>query len=319
MGSVTRLPPAFGTRSSARAMVPSTAEERIAAIAEERAEELHQLEVARLKRKAEQEEAQEARLNRKAEQDELLFQAQLVTLKAPAQHPAAQLQDAEGEPTPEVKSLTAVLPGIAATHLVAIHKNKFLAENLSKLRRGRREEDTTGQIAFLNGTLTTTRVKGSMKDFGSTINIWSEGFHNYIIANHSLYKGTFPELMYSMTCYYVKIASLAEIYIWSSGVLELAIAYMNDITTNGRGLSTEAWSAIPQEWIDMYCGPMKILSRKPASTSSPSSSLSTSKTKTICNNFNTSQCGFGASCYRLHICSHCNGEHPRSKCPTAPK
>jgi hypothetical protein len=222
----------------------------------------------------------------------------------------------EGETTPEVKSLTTVLPGIASTHLVAIHKNKFLAENLSKLRRGRREEDTTGQITFLNGTLTTTRVKGSMKDFGSTINIWSEGFHNYMIANHSLYKVTFPELMYGMTCFYIKVASLAEIYIWSGAVLELAIAYMNDITTNGRGLTAEAWSTIPQEWIDMYCGPMKILSRKPASTSSSSSP---SKTKTICNQFNTSQCGFGLSCYRLHICTHCKGEHPLSECSTAPK
>jgi hypothetical protein len=287
-------------------MVSPTAEERAAAMAEERADELHQLEVARLRRKAEQE--------------ELLFQAQLAALNTPAQQPAAQLQDTEGETTPEVKSLTAVLPGIASTHLVAIHKNKFLAENLSKLRRGRREEDTTGQITFLNGTLTTTRVKGSMKDFGSTINIWSEGFHNYMIANHSLYKATFPELMYSMTCYYIKIASLAEIYIWSGGVLELAIAYMNDITTNGRGLTAEAWTTIPQEWIDMYCGPMKILSRKLASTSSLTASSSlTSKTKTICNQFNTSQCAFGPSCYRLHICSHCRGEHPLSKCSTAPK
>ena len=297
-------------------MVPPTAEERAAAMAEERLEELHQLEVTRLKRKADQEDAQEARLNRKAEQEELLFQAQLIALRAPAHQPAAQPQDVEGETTPEVKSLTAVLPGIASTHLVAIHKNKFLAENLSKLRRGRREEDTTGQITFLNGTLTTTRVKGSIKDFGSTINIWSEGFHNYMIANHSLYKVTFPELMYGMTCFYIKVASLAEIYIWSGAVLELAIAYMNDITTNRRGLTAEAWSTIPQEWIDMYCGPMKILSRKPASTSS---SLSPSKTKTICNQFNTSQCGFGLSCYRLHICTHCKGEHPLSKCSTAPK
>ena len=275
-------------------------------MAEERAEELHQLEVARLKRKAEQE--------------ELLFQAQLVTLQAPALPPAAQLQDAEGETTPEVKSLTAVLPGIATSHLVAIYKNRFLAENLSKLRRGRREEDTTGQITFVNGTLTTTRMKGSMKDFGSTINIWSEGFHNYMIANHSLFKVTFPELIYGMICYYVKIASLAEIYIWSGGVLDLAIAYMNDITTNGRGLTTEAWSTIPQEWIDMYCGPMKILARKPAITSLPSPALlSMAKTPTICKNFNTSQCGFGTDCYRLHVCSHCKGEHPISKCPTTPK
>jgi hypothetical protein len=289
-------------------------------MAEERAEELHQLDVARLKRKADQEEAQEARLDRKAEQEELLFQAQLVALKTPAQQPAAQLQDAEGETAPEVKSLTAVLPGIASTHLVAIHKNKFLAENLSKLRSGRREEDTTGQITFKNGTLTTTRVKGSMKDFGNTISIWSEGFHNYMIANHSLYKVTFPELMYGMTCFYVKIASLAEIYLWSGAVLELAIAYMNDITTNGRGLTVEAWRTIPQEWIDMYCGPMKILSRKQASNSlAASSSVPTSRTKTICDNFNTSQCGFGLSCYRLHICAHCKGEHPLSRCSTAPK
>jgi hypothetical protein len=41
MGSAAGLPPAFGTRSSARAMVSPTAEERVAAITEERAEELH--------------------------------------------------------------------------------------------------------------------------------------------------------------------------------------------------------------------------------------------------------------------------------------
>jgi hypothetical protein len=106
-----------------------------------------------------------------------------------------------------------VFPAIAFTHLVAIYKNKFLAENLLKLRKGRRKKDITGQITFLNGILITTRVKGSIKDFGFTINIWSEGFHNYMIANHSLYKMTFLELMYSMICFYIKIASLAEIYI----------------------------------------------------------------------------------------------------------
>lgn len=285
-------------------MVSLTVEERAAAIAEERSEELHQLEVSRLKRKAEQE--------------ELLFQAQLAAMRAPPQQPIPQLPDTEGETAPEVKSLTAVLPGIAATHLIAIHKNKFLAENLSKLRRGRREDDATGQITFQNGILTTTRVKGSMKDFGSTINTWSEGFHNYMIANHALYKATFPELMYGMTCFYIKIASLAEIYIWCGGVLELAIAYMNDITTNGRGLTAEAWSTIPQEWIDIYCGPMKTLSRKPASASAPPSSA-TSKTKAICSQFNTSQCGFEPNCYRLHICSRCKGEHPLLKCGIAPK
>jgi hypothetical protein len=84
MSSAAGLPPAFGTRSSARAMVSPTAEERVAAIAEKRAEELHQLEMTRLKRKANQEEAQEARLNKKAEQKELLFQVQLVALRTPA-------------------------------------------------------------------------------------------------------------------------------------------------------------------------------------------------------------------------------------------
>jgi hypothetical protein len=82
----------------------------------------------------------------KAEQEKLLFKAQLSALKVPAQPPAPQLEAAEGETTPKVKSLTAVLPGIAATHLITIHKNRFLAENLSKLRRGRWEEDTTGLI-----------------------------------------------------------------------------------------------------------------------------------------------------------------------------
>jgi hypothetical protein len=150
------------------------------------------------------------------------------------------------------------------------------------------------------------------------INIWSEGFHNYMIANYSLYKATCPELMYSMICFYVKIASLAETYIWYGGVLELAIAYMNDITTNGRGLTTEAWSTIPQEWIDIYCGPMKTLYRKPAAASIPSSS-SGLKAKAFCSQFNTSQCGFEPNCYRLPICSRCRGEHPLLKCSTIPK
>jgi hypothetical protein len=152
-------------------MVSPTAEERVAAMAEERAEELHQLEVTRLKRKEDQEEAQEARLNRKAEQKELLFQAQLIALRAPVQQQVTQLQNAESETTTKIKFLAVVLPGIALTHLVAIHKNKFLAENLSKLRKKRRKKDTTGQITFLNGILITTKIKGSVKDFGSTINI----------------------------------------------------------------------------------------------------------------------------------------------------
>lgn len=70
MNSETGIPPAHSTRSLARTRIPYMAEERAAAIAEERAEELHQLEVTRLKRKAEQEEA--------------LFQAQLLALRAPA-------------------------------------------------------------------------------------------------------------------------------------------------------------------------------------------------------------------------------------------
>jgi hypothetical protein len=83
-----------------------------------------------------------------------------------------------------------------------------------------------------------------------------------MIANHSLYKVTFPELIYSMICFYIKIVNLTEIYIWFGSVLKFAIAYMNDITTNGRGLIAEAWFTIPQEWIDMYCRLMMILSKK---------------------------------------------------------
>jgi hypothetical protein len=66
-------------------MISLTAEERVATMAEKRAEELYQLEITRLKRKADQEEAQEACFNRKAEQKELFFQAQLVALRVPAQ------------------------------------------------------------------------------------------------------------------------------------------------------------------------------------------------------------------------------------------
>jgi hypothetical protein len=57
MGPAAGLPPAHGTRSSACSIVLRTAEKRAAAMAEERAEEFHQLELTRLKREADLEEA----------------------------------------------------------------------------------------------------------------------------------------------------------------------------------------------------------------------------------------------------------------------
>jgi hypothetical protein len=35
----------------------------------------------------------------------------------------------------------------------------------------------------------------------------------------------------------------------------------------------------------------------------------------ICENFNTSQCRYGRSCFRMHVCSSCRGSHPEFECP----
>jgi hypothetical protein len=85
-----------------------------------------------------------------------------------------------------------------------------------------------------------------MKDFGNTMVRRFSQLHDRQLLS---VQGDIPrvDVLYSMTCFYIKIARLAEIYLWSRAVLELAIAYMNDITTNERGLTVEAWRTFPQE------------------------------------------------------------------------
>jgi hypothetical protein len=109
----------------------------------------------------------------------------------------------------EALKLALQMVGISHTYLISIYKNKFVAENLSKLRIGRAgegqiEEDISTQLVFEGGIMVSKKLRGTLKDFGNNIDIWAEGFYNYMIANCVLYSTTFPNLLYSMLRFYNK-------------------------------------------------------------------------------------------------------------------
>jgi hypothetical protein len=199
---------------------------------EEHADKLYQLEV----------QAAQACIANKAEYQ----RARIAALALPyAAVPQARAEDTESKITsPEVLRLVLQIVGISHTYLISIHKNKFVAENLSKLRIGRAgegqiEENTSTQLVFEGGIMLSKKLWGTLKDFGNNIDIWAEGFYNYIIANCVLYSTTFPNLLYSMLRFYNKIASLAKVYTWSRAVLNLAIHYQNHIIESSKGLTFE--------------------------------------------------------------------------------
>lgn len=280
---------------------------------EERTNELHQLEV----------QAAQARIANEAEYQ----RARIAALALPyTAVPQARAEDTEGETaSPEILKLASQMVGISHTHLISIHKNKFVAENLSKLRIGRvgegsSEEDSSTQLVFEGGIMVSKKLRGTLKDFGHNIDIWSEGFHNYMIANCVLYSTTFPNLLHGMLRFYNKIASLAKVYTWSGAVLNLAIHYQNHIMESGKGLTFESWSNIPSDWVDTWCSSTTV--RTSTGTLAKKSNARPSITPAqpgasalICNNFNVGRCSSSSKdCIRQHICLTCKGDHAVIAC-----
>ena len=233
----------------------------------------------------------------------------------------------EEEPVGEISPATLLVaskyPGLPKAEIARIFANKFRPENLYKLRhlKGREDKDRDENITIENGLMKLKRVTGTLRDFGSTWDIWSESFINYCMILVDFFGTTFPTLHRVLLLYYTKVRKLSKIYEWQTAILPLAIDYHTEITT-GNHTDVEAWT-LPQDWIDQYCSPTHILaasstSKKRSATTSLQGPAAKKGTGEVCRNFNSKGCTY-KECVREHKCSECNSKDHGSHTCTKPK
>ena len=156
--------------------------------------------------------------------------------------------DTIGELPQEARKVAAAYPGLPRKEIAAIFRGKFIPENLYKLRLlyGRDDIDRTTRFTIgLNGDLQFKRIKGTLKDFGNTPGIWSQGFLNYISIMVDLFGMKVPELHQKLIAYHQRIIELSATYDWSDAVLPLAIEYHTEVVAVNH-IDIDAW-LLPRE------------------------------------------------------------------------
>lgn len=262
----------------------------------------------------------------KVRRDDEEIQARIAALQAPATtldliRSGRDEDDSLGEISPVIPSVAGRYPGLPKADMTRIHENPFKPENLYKFRhlKGREDKDRDENITFEHGQMKIKNVTGTLRDFGNTIDIWSDGFLNYSMVLVDFFGVTFPSLFRLLLMFYSKIRQLSRIYDWQHAVLPLAIDYHTEITT-GAHTNVDAWF-LPQYWVDQYCSPLWVLqnptsgSRK-RTTSSALDNANPSKKNSgeVCRNFSTKGCSY-KDCSRDHKCSECNSkDHGASNC-----
>lgn len=220
----------------------------------------------------------------------------------------------EEEPIGEIPQAALLVasrfPGLPKAEIARIFSNKFRPENLYKLRhlKRRKDKDRDENITIENGQMRFKRVTGTLCDFGSTWDIWSESFVNYVMVMVDFFGLSFPSLCRVLLLFYTKIHKLSKVYDWQGAVLPLALDFHTEITTTNH-TNIDAWILL-QTWIDQYCSPHNILAvfskKRPASTTLEGP-ISKKGTKEVCRNYNTKSCTF-KECVQEHKCSECNSK-----------
>lgn len=235
-----------------------------------------------------------------------VIQAGAVTAAAP--HTQVDEEEPIGEISPAALLVASRYPGLPKAKIARIFANKFRPENLYKLRhlKGREDKDREENVTIENGQMKLKRVTGTLRDFGTTWDIWCESFINYSMIMVDFFGTAAPTLFRALLLFWTKIRKLGKIYAWQGAILPLAIDYHTEITT-GNHTDVDTW-ILTQDWIDQYCSPDHILSSNPSKkrpATSPLEGHSTKKkTLEICRNFNSKGCSF-QDCTREHKCTEC--------------
>jgi hypothetical protein len=242
----------------------------------------------------------------------------LQVLEAELQHKTALIKQVEktGGPTetPDKKAQTtnpvvlqacSVLPGLSANLLEKIYDGSFEASNLCKFRIDNGyTDDTQSQIVTMeNGTFRLDAATKQNKDFGNTIDIWQEGFINFITALIYFHGSKQVGLLPVLHEFYLRVLDLARHYKWQEAALAFALDHQRKARVNGY-TNPEAWE-VKETFLVRFCNSTSI---KPALSAAHLPARKRSRADfqdnanpTVCNNWNEGKCTYSA-CNRLHQC-----------------
>ncbi|KAK4205842.1 hypothetical protein QBC37DRAFT_181611 [Rhypophila decipiens] len=106
--------------------------------------------------------------------------------RRPQTNPREDVEDPEEnrEPPPEVKPLIDLFPGVSAALLVRVFERKLKATELIRFKEKpateQDEEDKVFKITELGGSVGFKKSPPSLKDWGSTPQVWTSCFHTYL-------------------------------------------------------------------------------------------------------------------------------------------
>ena len=78
------------------------------------------------------------------------------------------------------------------------------------------------------------RATGTLRDFGSSLDIWSEAFLNYSMIMVDFFGAAFPSLFRAFSIFHQKTRGLSKIYQWQNAVLPLGIDYQTEVITGSH-------------------------------------------------------------------------------------
>ena len=150
------------------------------------------------------------------------------------------------EISPVIFSIASRYPSLPKAKITQIYKNRFKLKNLYKLYhlKDYEDKDRDENIIFEYTQMTIKKVIATLRNFGNTINIWSDAFLNYSMVMVEFFGVIFLFLFRILLIYHSKICHLSQIYNWQHAVFPLAINYHNEITTE-INTNIEAW-ILPQ-------------------------------------------------------------------------
>lgn len=248
--------------------------------------------------------AVEARMKRETEESRAriaAIEAGTVTAAAPG--------TATDKIAPEALLAASRYPGIPTAEIARIFANKFRPEHLYKLRQGPKYMDWDDDYVIIeNGQMKLKRTSGSLRNFGSNWDIWSESFLNYTMILVDFFGPVSPTLFRVLLLFHAQIRKLSKIYEWQNAVLPLALDYHTEITATDH-TDTDAWF-LPRHWIDAYCSPLNFLngpSKKRTNTATLEGHIGKKNAGNVCRKFNTKGCGWG-KCARAHKCTECDSK-----------
>jgi hypothetical protein len=229
-----------------------------------------------------------------------------VTARSATAVSSSTLINEPGELLPSTANiLNTLLPGVPNKEILKVFRGTFLPNNLSRLRIHQLWSEPQNDILIVNSVLSIRPKEGTTKDYPS-VEVWVEGFLNYIIILIVMCKNLSVDLIPQMLAFCNQVIWLSATY-QIAPLMTMALEHHSMVIQKNQ-LEPANWK-ISSNFLDIYCNP----STHKSASISKRARASTDISRT-CHSFNRGKCDLGKDCKFPHTCSKCGGPHAARNC-----